>query len=747
MQEEQDWLAGLAARCGIASEYYDNWGRRHATSEQTKRAILAAMGYATEQPETLRAAVLAWDEATWRQPCEPVLVRRIDQPLGAWSFSLPMEEAAEHELCIEWEILDESGRLQHKGEAGPGLVPAASTMLDGRRYARYAVPVPTGLDCGYYDLVAHAATAAGDVRGTLRLIMAPSRCYVPPRLQEGTRTWGLSLQLYALRSSRNWGVGDFGDLADIVERAATDFGAGVVGLNPLHALKNARPYHISPYSPDSRLFLNVLYVAVEQVPELADSEPAQRLLNDPEFQASLASFRASELVEYDRIYTAKLTALEALFQTFQARHLHGQGESPATQRGQAFLDYVRKGGERLERFALFQALSEALQRRHPDIWEWKDWPEPYRNPASPEVEAFRRAQASRVRFHQYLQWIASEQLMVGAQRARALGMPLGLYHDLALGSSRSGSDAWVFQDVLALTVDSGCPPDAFALEGQNWGFPPMDPHRLKASRYRFFIELLRCNLAYGGALRLDHVMGLFRLFWIPQGLPSSAGTYVTYPFEDLLGILALESVRHQTMIIGEDLGTVPDEVRASLSAAGVLSYRVLYFERQPDGRCKEPSHYPSQAVAVVTTHDLPTLAGFWVGKDLDTRRRLGLLPDDAALKAAQEERAQDCRRLYEALQKEGLWPNQGEAEALPAMTSDLAQAIHLFLARTPCWVVLAAVDDVIGELSQTNMPGTLDSHPNWSRKMQLPLEAWWGAPALVRLAAEFRKTGRAGGAG
>ncbi|MDE3226368.1 MAG: 4-alpha-glucanotransferase, partial [Nitrospirota bacterium] len=307
MQEEQDWLAELAARCGIASEYYDNWGRRHATSEQTKRAVLAAMGYATEQPETLRAAVLAWDEATWRQPCEPVLVRRIDQPLGAWSFSLAVEEAAEHELCIEWEILDESGRLQHKGEAGPGLVPAASTMLDGRRYARYAVPVPTGLDCGYYDLVAHAATAAGEVRGTLRLIMAPSRCYVPPRLQEGARTWGLSLQLYALRSSRNWGVGDFGDLADIVERAATDLGAGVVGLNPLHALKNARPYHISPYSPDSRLFLNVLYVAVEQVPELADSEPAQRLLNDPEFQASLASFRASELVEYDRIYAAKLT--------------------------------------------------------------------------------------------------------------------------------------------------------------------------------------------------------------------------------------------------------------------------------------------------------------------------------------------------------------------------------------------------------------------------------------------------------
>lgn len=609
--QEPIWLDELAVRCGIAAEYYDNWGRRHQTSEQTKRAVLASMGYQTEQPEAIRAAVIARDEAPWRQPCAPVLVRRIDQPLGSWSFSVPVDEGEAHALRIAWEILDESGRLQQKGEAGPGLAPAETRVLDGRRHARYAVPLPPGLDCGYYDVVAHAGTAAGEVRGALRLIVTPSQCYLPPSLQEGARIWGLSVQLYALRSSRNWGVGDFGDLAEIVERAATDLGAGVVGLNPLHALKNTKPYHISPYSPDSRLFLNVLYVAVGQVPELAESEPAQRLLKDKDFQTSLDSLRASDLVDYDRVCAAKTAVLEALFQTFQKRHLRDHGEAAVTQRGQAFLDYVRKEGDRLERFALFQALSEELRRRHPDVWEWKDWPAPYRDPASPEVSAFRQEQASRVRFHQYVQWIAGEQVSAIAQRTRALGMPLGLYHDLALGGSRSGSDAWVFQDVLALTVDSGCPPDAFALEGQNWGFPPMDPHRLRMSRYHLFIELLRKNMIYGGALRLDHVMGLFRLFWIPHGLPASAGTYVTYPFEDLLGILALESVRNKTMIIGEDLGTVPDEVRTSLSAAGVLSYRVLYFERQGDGRWKEPGGYPSQAVAVVTTHDLPTLAGYW----------------------------------------------------------------------------------------------------------------------------------------
>nr|MBI3612318.1 4-alpha-glucanotransferase [Nitrospirota bacterium] len=743
IQEGQDWLDELAVRCGIATEYYDNWGRRHQTSEQTKRAVLASMGYEAEQPEALRAAVTAWDDAPWRQPCAPVLVRRIDQPLGSWSFSVPVEECEAHALRIAWEVLDEAGRLQQKGEIGPGLAPAETRMLEGRRYARYAVPVPSGLDCGYYDVVARAGPAAGEVRGTLRLIVTPPRCYLPPSLQARARIWGWSLQLYAVRSARNWGVGDFGDLAEIVERAATGLGAGVVGLNPLHALKNTKPYHISPYSPDSRLFLNIVYVAVEQVPELAESEPAQRLLKDKDFQASLTSLRASELVDYDRVCAAKTAVLEALFQTFQERHLRDHGEAAVTQRGQAFLDYVRKEGERLDQFALFQTLSEEMRIRHPDVWEWKDWPAPYRNPASPEVAAFRKEQASRVRFHQYVQWIAGDQVSAIAQRTRALGMPLGLYHDLALGGSRSGSDAWVFQNVLALTVDSGCPPDAFALEGQNWGFPPMDPHRLRMSRYHLFIELLRKNLAYGGALRLDHVMGLFRLFWIPHGLPASAGTYVTYPFEDLLGILALESVRHKTMIVGEDLGTVPDEVRASLSAAGVLSYRVLYFERQGDGRWKEPGGYPSQAVAVVTTHDLPTLAGYWGGKDLELRRSLGLLPDDQALRTAQGERAQDCRRLLEALQAEGLWPRPDDAGSLPAMTPELARAMHLFLARTPCWVVLTAPDDVTGELSQANVPGTLDSYPNWSRKMTLPLEAWWSAPALVQLAAEFKQAGRA----
>lgn len=739
---EEALLDELAAHCGIASAYYDNWGRQHQTSAETKRGILAAMGHAVGTGEVLREAVQRCRDAPWRQACEPVLVWRHDQPSGQWSFRLPVEESEDRDLRIVWKVFDEQGALQRKAEAGPGMTPAETTTVDGRRHIRLALPIPDGLAPGYYDLVAQAKTQAGEVTGTLRLILVPSRCHVPQRMLEGERIWGLALQLYALRSTRNWGVGDLGDLARFVERAAGDLGVGVVGINPLHALKNTRPYHISPYSPDSRLFLNVLYIAVEQIPDLIESEPARAMLHDPEFRAVLDQLRASEMVEYDRVYAAKLSLLERLFRTFQERHFDGTTGQPRTERGRAFADYLQREGDLLERFALFQVLSEEMRKRHPDVWVWQDWPEAFRDPASREVAAFRTQHAPRIRFHQYLQWVVGEQLGKIAARTQDLHMPMGLYHDLAIGCDRSGADAWIFQDVLALQADSGCPPDAFARDGQNWGFPPMDPHRLRASRYRLFVELLRKNLAYGGALRLDHVMGLFRLFWIPRGVPTSSGAYVAYPQEDLLGILALESVRHRAVVVGEDLGTVPDEVRERLTAAGVLSYRVLYFERHKDGAWKAPGDYPSQAVAVITTHDLPTLTGFWTAADLDVRSKQGMFADEEALRQALVERDADRRRLMAALLAADVLPPElrpgSDDRHVPAeMTPALRQAIHLFLARSPSWVVLAMWDDLLGESAQMNLPGTVDSYPNWSRKHRIALEEVWDSPDLKRLAAEF----------
>ncbi|HET7058998.1 MAG TPA: 4-alpha-glucanotransferase, partial [Nitrospiraceae bacterium] len=395
-----------------------------------------------------------------------------------------------------------------------------------------------------------------------------------------------------------------------------------------------------------------------------------------------------------------------------------------TTRAKDFTQYLQREGPALEAFALFQALYEKFSRESPPRLVWQDWPEAYRQPTSTGSQEFRAAHRREIRFHQYVQWLAHQQLRRVHERTRELGMPIGLYHDLALGSDRGGSDAWIFQSVLALAADCGCPPDAFAPEGQNWGLPPVNPHALRRAGYQMFIDLLRKNLQYAGAVRLDHVMTLFRLFWIPRGLPPSAGAYVQYPWDDLLGILALESVRHRAVIVGEDLGTVPDVVRAKLDAAGVLSYRVFYFERGDAGEWKAPALYPRQALAVVTTHDLPTLAGFWSGEDLRVRERLGFYPDESAHRQAVDERQRDKAGIAHALRNEGIWPaGVDEADALrQPLSPDLMGAIHLYVARSPSSFMLITLEDFIGDSTQVNLPGTLDSYPNWSHKTLLTLE-------------------------
>jgi 4-alpha-glucanotransferase len=740
-RDEHDLLSELAERYGIAPDYYDIWGQRHVISDDTKRAILGAMGVRAGSAGELRHALSEAVDTPWREACEPVCVARAGEPNGVWAFRMPAQEQEDRTVAVSWEVRDEAGAVRQRGQAGPGLVPVETRQVDGFRHIRFELPLPAGLPIGYYEVAAKGISESRQVEGTLRLIMAPSACHALPQDQ---RLWGLAVQLYSLRSARNWGAGDFGDLATLVEWAAKDLQAGLIGLNPLHALKNVRPFEISPYSPTSRLFLNTLYLDVEAIPEFQLSQRAQQTVRDGGFQRALAALRAGEKVDYDQVHAAKRAVLESLFALFHERHLGGQDLAdpdlrPVTDRGSAFARYVQEEGEALETFALFQALTEDMRRQHPLVWTWQDWPEPYRSPRSASVAAFRVTHRARVRFYQYLQWVAAEQLGAVAARARALGMPVGLYHDLALGSDRNGSDAWAYQDVLALEADCGCPPDAFAPQGQNWGLPPVNPVRLRQSGYRLFIELLRQNLAYGGALRLDHVMGLFRLFWIPRGMPAAAGAYVRYPADDLLGILALESVRHKAVIVGEDLGTVPNEVRERLAAARVLSYRVLYFEREHGG-WKAPEAYPSQAVAVVTTHDLPTLAGFWAGCDIDVRAGLGLYADGEAAQRAREERQRDKRGIVRAVAAAGLLPpgvTEDEAAAQP-MTPELCRALHVFLARTPSWAVLANLEDVLGEMAQTNVPGTVESYPNWSRRIAPALDVLRDDPRPHQLAAALR---------
>ena len=742
-QTEQALLAGLAERVGIVADYYDIAGTLHLTSDDTRRAILTAMGFSVDSHASLTQALREWDETPWQRPCDPVRILRDGVTGSSLSCCLALEDGKEESVAVEWEIRDEANAVVQEGQAGPGLSAVEVRFLDGRRHVRVEIPAPRGLSLGYYSLTMRAEGMVGGVVGTMRVIVAPRQCYVPPSIEANQRLWGLALQLYSLSSDRNWGCGDFTDLGRIVEWAGKGLSAGVIGLNPLHALRNTAPFHISPYAPYSRLYLNELYIDLERLPEFYGSEEAQRQFLAPEFQAKLQALRETRQVDYDAIATAKRTMLDLAYRKFLTEAYSGEEPNlqPKTARAWLLERFIQSEGTPLELYATFQTLEEERRLIQSKSATWHDWPKQFLTPGQP-VREYSKRHRKRIRFFQYIQWVASEQLNEIRRTAEQLAMPIGLYHDVALSADRNGAEAWIYQSVLALGADCGAPPDAFAPAGQNWGLPPINPHALRASGYELTIQLLRNNFRSGGAIRLDHVMAFCRLFWIPRGRPASEGTYVQYPFEDLLAIVALESVRSKTLVIGEDLGTVPDWVREQLAKARVLSYRVFYFERGADGAWKSPGDYPAQSLAVATTHDLPTLAGFWSGEDLRVRAGLGAFPDDAARRQAWEGRQRDKAGILSALKRESLLPN-GVTEDLvtaPAMTTDLCRAIHIYLARTPSCIVLANLEDGLGELSQTNLPGTVDSHPNWTRKYAVRVDEILVDERLRQLGAVLRST-------
>ena len=529
-QSESDLLRMLADRVGIAADYYDIAGTQHVTTDETRRAILAAMHFSIGNREELIAELEAWDDRWWLRGCEPVHVLRLGRAAGGWSLYLPCEELDEAVLLIQWALFAEGGAKQFERTEEPGLKIEETRMVQGRRFVRVALTFPQDLPLGYYSLTVHAKGGRTNIQASSRLIVAPERCYIPDQLQQGVRWWGVALQLYSLRSQQNWGVGDFRDLGAVIDWAGKQLGAAVIGLNPLHALKNTKPYHISPYSPTSRLFLNDIYIDISDVLEYQTDAEVQARMADPLFRARIDAARQSELVDYDAVQSVKREALELCYRAFVRDNFDGVEPElhPTTDRGRSFQDFTEREGESLSRYALFQALDEAQRTAHSPGVVWEEWPEPYRTPMSEEVGAFRRRHMHRVRFFEYLQWLAAEQLCRLVKRTHDVGMPIGLYHDFALGSDRYGADGWVNQEVLAFKADCGAPPDAFAPEGQNWGFSPLDPLRIRESGYRYFSTLLRNNLRYGGAIRIDHVMALFRLFWIPRGLPPAMGTYVYY---------------------------------------------------------------------------------------------------------------------------------------------------------------------------------------------------------------------------
>ncbi len=540
------------------------------------------------------------------------------------------------------------------------------------------------------------------------------RCFQPPLLANGARCWGLTVQLYALRSKDNWGIGDFGDLRTLL-RLTVLAGGSFVGVNPLHALFPARPQEASPYGASSRHFLNVLYIAVPRVADFGDSDAAQRLVSSPSFAARLAAVRDAPAVNYLAVAALKLAVLRLLFQEFRLRHLE-RGSA----RAQSFRLFVDEGGEPLRLHALFDALDASFASADRGAG-WLSWPEPYRDPASPAVRAFAEANEERVQFHQYLQWLAQEQLDGAQALARDLGMPVGVYGDFAVGVSAAGSETWSDQRTYRLGAGIGAPPDPLALKGQDWGIPPQDPEALIEAGFEPFSALIRNNTRHYGALRLDHIMALFRQWWVPRGLEASEGGYVHYPLPAMLSALARESQRHSCLVVGEDLGTVPDEMRRAMPQYGIFHYKVMLFEKEHDGQFLAPEDFVRDALATASTHDLPPLRSWWEGSDIVLRDRLGLYPDTAARDRVANERQRDREALLRALWIQGLAP-ESPRDATGPFTAELARRIHEYLAQGRAALVGLQLEDLILMSEPVNVPGTSSEYANWQRKITLGLE-------------------------
>ena len=565
-------------------------------------------------------------------------------------------------------------RLDHRLPAVP---PGMLQMEDGAE-VRLNGTLPPDVVTGYHRLVP-------DRGPPFDLVVSPGRCPPGP-----ARQWGWAAQLYATRSRASWGHGDLADLRRLTEWAAAQ-GAGVTLINPLHAGAMGAHPQPSPYFPSSRCFANPLYLRIEDIPgagQVGDLDAlarAGRALND------------DRRVDRDRVWALKSAALEQLFDGFETRRLRsGRAEED-------FERFVAERGAALTGFATFSALAETLGPG------WSSWPKEFCRPdAAGTVRlAAEPPGAQRIRYHQWLQWQLDVQL-------RQAGRATSLMADLAIGVDAGGADAWLWQDTFATTVRVGAPPDEFNTRGQDWGLPPWDPWRLREAAYRPFIETIRGGMRHGGALRFDHVMGLFRLFWIPLGCSPREGTYVRYPYWDLLNILALEAERAGAYVVGEDLGTVEDQVRAELWERRVLSYRLLWFE--PD----RPPGWPAQALGSVTTHDLPTVAGVWSGSDLAAQRDLGMAPNEEG-SAALRSRLADWAGLAD-----------------DAPVEEVVTGAYQALARAPCSVLTATLDDALAVEERPNMPGTLDEWPNWRIALPRPLEDLEASPLAAAIAAALQ---------
>jgi 4-alpha-glucanotransferase len=729
-QALQNAIWQLGQQYGIEPVYHDGLGVERQVSIHHLQQILTSMGVKASTKEEIIDSLEEAASRKWTQVIDSVVVRYFSDPLFKLTLSLPLGDIGLEKVSLNVRVTDERGACRLLGIPGSRGEVSAEKTIHGLRYVQAQFPFRGKWSLGYFRLSVHATIHPERmVEGNALLIVAPRKCYLP---SSPKRAWGISLQLYGLRSKKNWGIGDFRDLGDVMRVAGTRWGVATIGINPLHIPAAGLS---SPYSPSSRLFWNPVYLNVEGVYEWRTSPALRRKATSAQFQQILGQLRDSPLVDYEAVGRVKREMFEELFRVFRRQHLL---KKKATPRGRIFARFVSDHQPHLTQFCTFQALTE-----HFRTWEWRTWPKEFQHPRSKGTEAFRRSHAARIQFYQYVQWLCELQLQNLDRLAKKCSLSLRLYHDLPIGIHPDGADAWIFQDQVASGITVGAPPDSFNLNGQSWGLAVPNPVRLREEGYQFLRQTLQQNMRHGGVLRIDHALGLFRMFWIPRGGTGKDGVYVRTYVDEVLAVLALESTRQKVMVVGEDLGTVTSVIRHKLDTAGLLSYRLLLFEREPSGAFTQPDAYPEQALVAATTHDLPTLKGFWMGRDITIKADAGLYPRQEDIDQDWRMRVEGRQRVWEALSLEGLCP----AEDIPfSLSEDMIRAIYRYLARTPSRLLMVQLEDLLAELDTPNLPGAPESvYPSWRVRIGHDLNAWLRNSALLRFAQTIHRERRKGG--
>ena len=663
----------------VADTYVDAFGISRIVPPATRTTFIAAL--AASQTPAL---------------AEPTRIVRDGEPLTI-DITLPSESEEERAL---WTARDERGNVRAGTLPMREAVVVHSTIRDGHTLDTRRLTLPFTAGPGQYRITIDVATYG---HAAIDAIVAPPRCYVPAGNE---RIWGLAVQIYTLRSERNWGIGDFSDLLTICV-LASDAGASLVGINPLHAGHRSDPEAASPYAPASRRFLNWLAIDVDALPESRTPDVARYI---DSIATDLDALRATAFVDYTGVAALKVAALRRCFKALDGA------------RADAFAAFVRAGGVPLRRFAMYEALV-ARYGRSADFW-----PASLLNPDHPDVAVFAAEEREEVDFGMYLQWCAAEQLEFVAAAAQRHG--IGLYRDLAVGVETNSADVWGATEFVTIAT-VGAPPDILNHFGQDWGLPPLSPTALARAAYSAFSGLLADNTRNAAALRIDHAMSLMRLFWIPRGSPAKDGAYVGYPFDDLLGILARQSVRSRCMIVGEDLGTVPSGFREKMAANNILSYRLLLFEREVDGTFLSPESYPELALATTGTHDLPPLTGWLAGNDIDIRLAIGFI-DPGGIAAERASREVDVAQLCAALQNTGDLGDERDAQSV-------VLAAYRYLARSNARILMVQIEDVLGETTPVNVPGTDMQYPNWRRKLHDDVDTFASSLRFERFAKMLRE--------